>query len=82
MDEMEKDYLVQLETLEDENEKLKSSVCEGNDLLVQCQRALTQASLKSTTLSVSSIYVPYFSLTILMIFLGSTRTIKSTSAAY
>jgi len=82
MDEMEKDFLEQLETLEDENEKLKSSVCEGNDLLAQCQRALTQASLKSTTLSVSIIYISYFSLTFLMILSGSIRTIKSTSAAY
>ena len=52
LDAMEKDYLDQLESLEDENEKLKASVGEGNDLLAQCQRALTQASQKSTTLAV------------------------------
>jgi hypothetical protein len=52
MDEMEKDYLNQLQTIEDENEKLKCSISEGNDLLSQCQRALTLASQKSATLAV------------------------------
>ena len=52
MDEMEKDYLEQLQAIEDENEKLKSSISEGNDLLSQCQRALTLASQKSATLAV------------------------------
>ena len=52
MDEMEKDYLEQLQTIEDENDKLKSSINEGNDLLAQCQRALSLASQKSATLAV------------------------------
>jgi hypothetical protein len=52
MDEMEKDYLGQLQTFEDENEKLKLSIIEGNELLSQCQRALTLASQKSASLAV------------------------------
>jgi hypothetical protein len=53
MDEMEKDYLGQIQNIEDENEKLKLSIMEGNELLSQCQRALTLASQKSATLAVT-----------------------------
>jgi hypothetical protein len=59
MDEMEKDYLEQLQTIEDENEKLKLSISEGDDLLSQCQRALTLASQKSATLAVREILHKY-----------------------
>jgi hypothetical protein len=52
MDEMEKDYLEQLQSVEDENEKLKLSISEGNDLLSRCQKALALASQKSATLTV------------------------------
>jgi hypothetical protein len=57
MDDMEKDYLEQLQTVEEENEKLKLSIREGNELLSQCQRALTLASQKSTTLAVMKICI-------------------------
>lgn len=53
MDEMEKDYLEQLQSVEDENEKLKLSISEGNDLLSRCQKALALASQKSATLTVT-----------------------------
>jgi hypothetical protein len=57
MEDMEKDYLEQLQTVEEENEKLKLSIREGNELLSQCQRALTLASQKSTTLAVMKICI-------------------------
>jgi hypothetical protein len=60
LDEMEKDYLEQLQTIEDENEKLKLSITEGDDLLSQCQSALTLASQKAATLAVISTFNTLF----------------------